>query len=99
MLDRNVSQTGTMVGTIYNRGWKKAGKKVISIRGSEIRLHSNSFETKDGNAQLGGARMILWIHCFLLKSSRGVFKICVQTSQAESVCPFHGPVPVLRAAT
>lgn len=98
MLGRN-SQTGTMVGTIYKRGWKKTDKKVISIKGLEIRLCSNSFETKDGNAQLGDARMILWIDQFVLKCSRGVFKICVQTSQAELVCPFHGPMPVLRAAT
>lgn len=84
MLVRNASQTGTMVGTIYNRGWEKAGrKKVLSIRGSEIRLHSNSFETKDGNAQLGDARMILWIGQFVLKCSRGVFKIC---AQAQSQC-------------
>lgn len=61
MLNRNISQTGTMVGTIYNRGWEKVDKKVISISGSEIRLHSNGFETKDGNAQLGDARMSLWI--------------------------------------
>lgn len=95
MLDRHISQTGTMGGTIYNRGWKKAGKKVVSIRGSEIRLHSNSFETKDGGTQLGDVKMILWIDGFVLKSSRGLFKICVQTCQAESACPFCGPMPVL----
>lgn len=35
----------------------------------------------DGNAQIGVARVILWIGQFVLKSSRGVFKISVQTSQ------------------
>lgn len=52
-----------------------------------------------GNAQIGVARVILWIGQFVLKSSRGVFKISVQTSQAKSVCPFHGSAPVLTAAT
>lgn len=53
----------------------------------------------DGNAQIGVARMIVMIGQFVLKSRRRVFKICVQTSQAESVCPFHGLAPVLTAAT
>lgn len=66
MLNRNISRTGTIVGTISNRVWKKVDKKVISIRGSEIWLHSNSFETRDGNAQLGDARMSLWIDWFVL---------------------------------
>lgn len=102
MLDRNVGQTGTMLGTIYNRGWEKAGKNVISIRGSEIMLPSNSFETKDGNAQLGDARMILWIDRFVLKSSRGVFGLLRQSqcvlSMAQCQCleqppePQHSPV-------
>lgn len=80
-------------------GLEKAGEKAIIIKGSEIRLHSSSFETMDRNAQIGVARMILWIGQFVLKSSRRVSKICVQTSQAELVCPFHGLAPVLTAAT
>lgn len=104
MLVRNASQPGTTIGTISNSGWKKAGKKVLSIRGSEIRLHSNSFETKDGNAQPGDPKMILRIDLFVLKCSRGVFVLgllrqshCV-LSMAQRQCleqppqPQHSPV-------
>lgn len=94
---RQKYQTGIMVGPIYNSGWEKAGMKVTIIRGSEIRLYLSIFETKGSKAQVGDAMMILWVDWFVPKSSMGVFKICVQTSEAESMCPSYSPVPVLRA--
>lgn len=68
-------------------GLEKAGEKAIIIKGSEVRLHPNSFETMDGNAQIGVARMIPWIGRSVLKSSRGVLKSMFRLLKQS---PFHG---------